>query len=1071
MTIQTTLSIGGMTCSACVGSVTSVLEELPGVHSVQVSLMTERAVVKHDSQKTSPEHLQEAIEECGFDSSILETVEVIQANDVSESVLSIGGMTCSACVDSVTSVLEDLRGVSSVKVSLMTERALVTYNSRDVTPEQLKESIEDCGFDSDVISTKLIKHDNNEILSEEKTLSVTLKIYGMTCTNCSNSIESVVSELDGIKSCQVSLSTEEARVSYDSDLIGIRDIVQAIEDCGFDAILDHSLNTSSQLELLSKLKDIKFWKWNLVKCLIFGLPIMFLKMGLPMAYRSMGKDKMTFTKSMKIVPGLYLDQVVELILGTYVQFVLGCRFYISSYKSLKHGSGTMDLLICISTSIAYIYSLFTMTYALLTSSSMPPNILFETSAMVFIFVSMGKWLENKAKGQTSSALSRLLSLTPSSCSIIENFNPEMFKSGSFDSNDLIFKTIPVELLQKGDVVLVTPGSRIPSDGVCLFGESEVDESLLTGESLPIVKKKGSRLVGGSVNGSNALYLKAINVGDSTQLQQIVKLVRDAQVTKAPVQRFADRIASKFVPSILCLALLTFLVWAMIIKCLHTKSLDMKIPKYFKSSEDGANENFYEFTKILQIAISVVVVACPCALGLAAPTAIMVGTGVGAFNGVLIKGGDVLEKASNLDCILFDKTGTITTGKFGLSGHSFIISSDSKLSSKDIWNIAGVIEQNSEHPIAKGITNAALQELEIDDLSKSGNAISIQTIEVSVGLGISAQVNYNGTSLMVQIGNLKFVSKNKIENLDDFRKLSLSSNSVSAHTVSHILINESYFGYIELLDSVKPDSPAVIQYLLRQGYSVAMVTGDNHYSASKVGKIVGIPEENIFSEVSPLGKENLVADLQKELGLKIAFVGDGINDAPALVRADLGISISSGTDIAIDAADVVLLGADQEENSGLVGILSALSISKVTFKRIKYNFVWAMVYNMLMLPVAMGFLLFPVGVTLHPMFASAAMAFSSVSVVISSLLLKLWEPPKIHSVDDSWFDRFLDDDEEDNELQSLSFDNDLENPSILRFQRNNRSLLSKKFMLKKLIKKFDFTRRTGNQTQLYEMVSR
>ncbi|ODV95782.1 hypothetical protein PACTADRAFT_49233 [Pachysolen tannophilus NRRL Y-2460] len=1012
----------------------------------------------------------------------------------------------------------------------MTETAVVVHDSDATTAEQLKEAIEDCGFDGDVLTHEVIPASNGSEVGSgvgvdsllPKMAHTSLKIYGMTCTNCSNTIESGLNKLDGIISCNVMLSTEEASIEYNPDIIGIREIFEKIEDFGFEAILNNNLDNSAQLDSLSKIKDIQYWKLNFFKCLLLGAPVILLGHILPQFYKNRDQ-KLHASIGPSLIPGLYLDQLIELVPATYIQFILGKRFYLNAYKSLKHGSGTMDLLICISTSLSYFYSVFIMLYAVIKKLDTAPEVLFETSAMLFIFISFGKWLENKAKGQTSSALSRLLSLTPSTCTIIDNISDQaaMFDINNNinqDANDLSTKIIPIELLQKGDIVIVTPGSRVPTDGECIFGESEVDESLLTGESLPIYKCKGSNLVGGSVNGSNTLYLKVVNVGESTQLQQIVKLVKDAQISKPPIQRVADVIATKFVPTILVLAVLTFVVWSMILKCLHTRNEDYKIPKYFSTSDS-------EFTKILLISISVVVVACPCALGLAAPTAIMVGTGVGASHGVLIKGGDVLERANEINCILFDKTGTITTGKFKLHSYKFLPSEI--LTESDIWEIIGSIEQNSEHPLGKSITKSALEKLKLDNFGSTGNNLIVEKFETLVGLGISTHISYNDKKLLVKFGNFRMLNENDITNMNDFLKTTKDSEVYHelSNTVSHILINNEYYGYVELIDGIRPDSKATISFLLKEGYSVAMVTGDSEKPAKRIGRLVGIPEENIYSSVTAEGKQKLVENLQNEMGLKIAFVGDGINDAPALVKADLGIAINTGTDIAIDAADIVLLGGgdnhvddvinNAERNGGNVvyesrpsssltpvasesnnvfvenanntkvtrsslgGIASALSISNVTFKRIKLNFLWAMIYNLIMLPLSMGFLIFPLNVTLDPMLASAAMAFSSISIVVSSLLLKRWQPPKLD--DEStlserrWFNFYNSENSEEfvssgSDSQG-AFDADLENPEILRFRRNQRKRLPQIFGLNKLIQKIPLItgRRAEEDVQEYEML--
>ncbi|KAG7834075.1 hypothetical protein KL943_003371 [Ogataea angusta] len=599
--------------------------------------------------------------------------------------------------------------------------------------------------------------------------------------------------------------------------------------------------------------------------------------------------------------------------------------------------------------------------------------------MLFIFVSLGKWIESKAKGNTSTALSKLLSLTPSVCTILEN--PDDLSSPQ--------KEISTDLLQKNDVVVLHPGGRVPADGVCVYGSSEVDEALLTGESVPVVKRIGSKLYGGSINVASPLYMRVEVIGEKTHLSQIVKLVRDAQIAKAPVQKFADVIASKFVITILVLSLFTFVFWCLYIFC---QPVD-KVPKFFVDADTGS----VVFSRILQIAISVVVVACPCALGLAAPTAVMVGTGVGATNGILIKGADILEKASGINCVVLDKTGTITSGKMRVSNYHFVGDMDENL----VWNIVHAIEYDSEHPVGKALVSGAA-------VRASPFPIDVTKVHNIVGLGLEAQIRLDGEDVDVAIGNGQLMKEKKIANSADFLVCCKRLNNPHISTFSHILVNDKYVGYVELADTLKSDAASTVSALIGRGFTVAMVTGDNVQTARTVAQAVGVPLTNVFAQAQPDDKLRVVDQMQKH-GLKVAFVGDGINDAPALIQADLGMAIATGTDIAIEAADVVLLSSVQQDDDddgialqeygrkdGTAGILAALDISQRTFRSIKVNFFLAVVYNLIMLPIAMGFLIIPCGLTMNPMIASAAMACSSVSVVFNSLRLKSWKMPVLEN---------------------------------------------------------------------------
>ncbi|GMG49937.1 unnamed protein product [Ambrosiozyma monospora] len=648
----------------------------------------------------------------------------------------------------------------------------------------------------------------------------------MTCASCSGSIEQQVNGLPGIKSCYVALTTEEARIEYDANTVGIRDIISCIDACGFEATMMNKLDHTTQMELLAKTKEVQYWRSNFIRLLYFGLPIVFFGHVLPVIAAFYNWE----TYHIKLFYGTYLDIWIQAIAATYVQFVLGKRYYSSSFKALMHGSGTMDLLITVSTSIVYAYSCFSMLVSLVSLEGYPPRVLFSTSAMLFIFVSLGKWAESRAKGNTSTALSKLLSLAPTSCVIVENpsyVESVLAEKELLDPSLIQQKQIPVELLQKNDIVIIQSGSKIPSDGICIYGSSEVDESLLTGESLPVPKSAGSKLIGGSLNTHSTLYMKVQLIGSRTQLQQIVQLVRDAQISKAPVQRYADAIAAKFVPTILILSFATLLFWSLLLWVMNVKY----IPPFFLNKEGDE----VEVSKILQVAISVIVVACPCALGLAAPTAVMVGTGVGASNGILIKGGEVLERASDIDCIVFDKTGTITAGKMKLVGHRFVQADN--VDDLTLWSMLHAIECNSEHPVGQAIAKGALYN--VKRIGKSIQSIKVQEVKNHVGYGISAEVidERDGFMKTVKIGTAKFIKdESKLTNFSTFQDIVSSYDTDTIASVSHISIDDTYFGYIQLADSLRQDSRKTIEYLKNQGYLVALVTGDNTKTSNYVAKL-------------------------------------------------------------------------------------------------------------------------------------------------------------------------------------------------------------------------------------------
>ncbi|QPG77042.1 hypothetical protein FOA43_004439 [Brettanomyces nanus] len=1063
----THIRVGGMTCSSCTNSVTNALEAVDGVQRADVSLLTEDATVIHDDS-VSPEKLQDAVEDIGFEASMETSQRQPNYNEKPSSRriithLTVMGMTCSSCVSSVTNALDSLSGVDNVAVSLLTEEATIHHDD-SIGAIQLAKAVEEVGFRASINDSKELLESSNVLSSSSSSSSlsslssiedITLKIYGMSCSSCSNSIQSQVSQIDGVKSCQVALATEEAYVTFDSNLVGIRTIVESIKDCGFDASVNSGLDTVSQLNLLAKVKEQKYWRSNFFKLLIAGLPILFFETVFPIIRKRCHMN-------LRLTHGIYFDVLIQLVLGTYIQFWLGRRFYISTFKALKHYSGTMDTLICTSTSIVYLYSISSIIRSLVLVDNERPTVLFDTSAMLFSFVTLGKWAESKAKGNTSTALSKLLSLAPTSCTIVEN--PQALADTKGDSSSsshlsgVIQKHVPVELLQKGDIAIVLSGASIPADGVCIFGSSDVDESLITGEYLPVPKKVDSNLIGGSVNILSTLYLRVERVGEKTQLQQIVKLVKDAQIAKAPVQRFADAIAARFVPSILALAFCTFIFWSLFI---HSHDID-DVPSMFK---DKSGDNVL-FSQVIQVAISVIVVACPCALGLAAPTAVMVGTGVGATHGILIKGGDVLERASGIDTVVFDKTGTVTSGRMRLTQHMFTGPYQDKQNL--LWSLLYAVEQNSEHPIAKAIVKGVKEEMQKEDGKDPIMPVTIEHIKTVAGLGITATVRLDddGESKIVRVGSASYINEIQISNLADFNKALTTVGASAIGSVSYLLVDHVYSGYIELTDTLRPDAVATISGLLDRGYSVAMVSGDNAVTSKSVACTVGIPLANVLAEARPEKKLEVVKVLQK-MGRKVAFVGDGVNDAPALVQADIGIAVATGTDVAMSAADIVLMSSGATGESACTNsvslVFNSLEVSLKTFHAIRANFVLAIIYNLVMLPIAMGLLIIPFGIHMHPMLASASMACSSTSVVLNSLRLKNWIP---HNMMEEYsngvagrFHSDLEDQASNSDLTTLDIDN---------FEINY-SRLSRVSLLGKIRRIFN-KKRPSSLDRAYELVS-
>ncbi|KAF5362284.1 hypothetical protein D9756_002383 [Leucocoprinus leucothites] len=914
--------------------------------------------------------------------------------------LRIEGMTCGACVEAIEGMLRTQPGIHSIKVALLAERGVIEYEPSKWTVPKLIEEISDIGFDA-----TLIPPTRNDV--------VQLRIYGMTCSSCTSTVESGLSAVPGISSVAVSLATETCTVHFDRSMIGPREMVERIEEMGFDAMLSDQQD-ATQLQSLTRAKEVVEWKQRFLWSLYFAIPGFFVSMV------GMHIPGVRSILAAHLFNGIYLGDVMSLLITTPAQFWIGAKFYRAAYKSLKHGTATMDVLVMLGTSASYFYSLFVMIMAVFnTDPDYRPFLFFETSTMLLMFVSLGRYLENKAKGKTSAALTDLMALAPSMATIYTDA-PACTQE----------KKIPTELVEVGDTVKLVPGDKIPADGTVIRGSSSVDESAITGEAVPVLKQVGDSVIGGTVNGLGTFDMIVTRAGKDTALSQIVKLVEEAQTSKAPIQAFADRVAGYFVPTVVSLAAITFITWVVLTLLIS----DENLPQMFH--RHGATK----LGVCLQLCISVVVVACPCALGLATPTAIMVGTGMGAKNGILIKGGRALEASKSVKKVVLDKTGTVTVGKLSVAGVQWVPSSTSTLQNEELYagdtGLEGVCadgitgrrdiiamvcatEAKSEHPLAKAV---AVYGKEL--LGGSAPEAEVKSFESVTGQGVKATISCNGRTATLLVGNARFVTRPQgtgdaynefSEKATDDMLFELDSTvnyitpTLSAYeaqetklgrTVIYVSIlssstssnGKSKMEYpkpilaVSLSDAPKPSSKYAIRALEKMGVEVCMMTGDGKATAYAIARQVGIRPENVYAEMSPKGKAAKVTEMMEQEGGGIAMVGDGINDSPALVAATVGIALSSGTSVAIEAADIVLIRSD------LLDVVAALNLSRKIFSVIKRNLLWACIYNVLGIPLAMGLFL-PVGLYMHPMLAGAAMAFSSVSVVGSSLTLKWWRRPK------------------------------------------------------------------------------
>lgn len=805
----------------------------------------------------------------------------------------ISGMTCSACASRIEKGVSKMDGVKEANVNFATETLNVDYDDSALKPLDIENKVEKLGYKV-----------------EKNIESHNYKIEGMTCSACANRIERVTKKMSGVENSVVNFATEKLSISFDADKVTFGDIKATVEKSGYKLIReeDNLKNEGKKVSEQSKLLK------RLILSLIFTIPLLTITMG-----HMVG---MPLPEIIDPMVNPFNFAIIQLVL-TLPVVITGYKFYYIGFKNLFKLSPNMDSLIAIGTSAAFLYSLYGTYKIYMGEGSYAMMLYYEASATILALITLGKYLESVSKGKTSQAIKKLMGLAPKTATIIR------------DGKEMV---IPIDEVIVGDTVIVKPGEKLPVDGEVIEGNTSVDEAMLTGESIPVEKTVGSKVIGASINKTGFIKYKATKVGKDTALSQIIKLVEDAQGSKAPIAKMADIIASYFVPIVIGLAILASIAWMIA----------------------GENAVF-----ALTIFIAVLVIACPCALGLATPTAIMVGTGKGAEYGVLIKGGEALEITHQIDTIVFDKTGTITEGKPVVTD---IVTKN--ISKDELLVLAASSEKGSEHPLGEAIVKGAEEKnLTLKDISN---------FKAIPGHGI--QVDIEGKTIL--LGNKKLMVENSIEISD----LGNESDRLAheGKTPMYIAIEGKLEGIIAVADTVKPSSKEAIENLHKMGIKVAMITGDNKKTADAIAKQVGI--DIVLSEVLPEDKANEVKKLQ-EKGSKVAMVGDGINDAPALAQADIGIAIGTGTDVAIESANIVLMKGDLRDVS------TAIKLSKATIRNIKQNLFWAFGYNVLGIPVAMGLLHVFGGPLLNPMIAAAAMSLSSVSVLTNALRLRGFNPNK------------------------------------------------------------------------------
>ncbi|EDS77243.1 copper-translocating P-type ATPase [Clostridium botulinum C str. Eklund] len=805
--------------------------------------------------------------------------------------LNIQGMTCAACAKAVERASKKTNGVIEANVNFASEKLYIKYDENIVSDKEIIDSIEKAGY----------------FAKEEKnTKTVTIKIGGMTCAVCAKAVEKTTRKLEGVEKAEVNFATEKLYLEYDPSKIRISKIKGAIDKVGYVADDDE---VSIDIDKERKESEMKTMWNNFVYSAVFAIPLLIISMGHMM--------------------GMYLPRAIDPSVSplnfALIQLILvipciynGRKFFEVGFKTLFKGNPNMDSLIAIGSGAAILYGVFGIFKIATGYTEYTMDLYFESAATIITLISLGKYLEAKSKGKTSEAIKKLMGLSPKTALIFQN------------GKEL---NIPIEEVEIGDVIIVKPGEKIPVDGILIGGTSSIDESMLTGESIPVEKKVNDKVYGATINKNGYFKFKATKVGKDTALSQIIELVEKAQGSKAPIARLADTISSYFVPTVIIIAIVCSLSW------------------YFA----GKGLIFS-----LTIFISVLVIACPCALGLATPTAIMVSSGKGAENGVLIKGGEALETAHKINTVIFDKTGTITEGKPEVTD----VITKKEYDKDYILKLVASAEKASEHPLGEAIVNYAKH--------KKIDLIDVTSFKSLTGRGI--EVNIDNKQLL--IGNKRLMNENHIE-LSELDK-EAKSLALDGKTPMYIAIDKNISAIIAVADVIKKNSKTAIKRLHEMGIRTVMITGDNEKTAMAIAKEAGIDE--VLAEVMPQDKANNVKKIQNN-GEVVAMVGDGINDAPALVQANVGIAIGSGTDIAMESADIVLIKND------ILDVVTAIKLSKSTIRNIKENLFWAFGYNTLGIPIAAGVLTLFGGPKLNPMIAAAAMSLSSVSVITNALRLK------------------------------------------------------------------------------------
>jgi Cu+-exporting ATPase len=966
------LDVNGMRCDGCVNKIKDTLQSKYKDQIGDVIVDLERKKVSVLSSAVTKEVISRDIINLGFQIAnyskedvsipikvntpeILEEIVIHETKETqgnSTAIVSIEGMSCSSCVSKIEDKIGSLKGVCSCYVNLITQKGEIVYDSSLISEEEIIEQIINLGFESSSL-TNQVKHQEGRLMLHIESLN-------------SPEVNSVLSNIQGIIDFSIDERKKIVDIQFKENLTCARHIIDKLKELSIECSIFKE-STFNMKESILRKAEIKKWKRFFLISAIFTIPTMIIAMGISMI--PLARPFMEY----QIIRGLSIESIILFILVTPVQFYCGYPFFKLAFQTLKNRSADMNTLIAIATTEAYLYSVFAVIYNMVNPGEMIMSHYFETSASLIMFLTLGRWMENVAKGQTSSALVALMDLQPSSAILLEKIDSPMEQVSVEDCvhhpSLLTEREIEIDLVAVGDILKVIPGAKIPVDATVVYGSSSVDESMITGESLPVFKTVDSKVIGGTINKDGLLFIKATKIGANGTLSAIASLVEQSQTKKPKLQGLADRISGYFVPFVIAISLITFGVWMLL-------GYSNVYPDSWRPS------GMSRFVFALLLSTSTVIIACPCSLGLATPTAVMCGAGVAAKNGILIKGGRALEAVSKCTAILFDKTGTLTKGELKVTKHTIFNEKyqNDRNSFSELCLWLHSIEGSSEHPIAKAVCAFAKENI-IDqphEIQAMSNFIAIP------GRGISATI----AGHRIDIGNEVFLNEQNITmpNLNE-NELNSRHSTLVFVAVDGLLCLELF-----LSDTIRPESRAVVctlKSLKREPTKIYMLTGDNASSASYIAEKVGIEPDHVFSQLTPGGKSDKVKELQL-MGEVVLMVGDGINDSPSLTQADASIAMGGvgGTDVAMECADIVLM------TNSIEGVATAIDLSRTIYRRIIMNFVWAFLYNVLAIPVAAGVFFPLVHVMIPPWVAGLAMVLSSISVTISSLLLKFYRKPKL-----------------------------------------------------------------------------